>query len=113
ADEFRMIVIGQDHGKHKRHGAAASHPVFTGVGGMQGQSLGHRRGAPFAAKSGIVIESLSGQGMILNRKLARLYRRLLTESAGGGRIARRMQNRKVILRARVRYRCVTGASWPG
>ena len=44
--------------------------------------------------------------MILNRKLARHYRRLLTESAGGGRIAWRTQNLKVILRASFRCRCV-------
>jgi hypothetical protein len=83
-------------------------PVSPGSDGCKVNRSATGEELPYAAKSGIVIESLSGQGMILNRKLARHYRRLLTESAGGGRIARRMQNRKVILRASVRYRCVVG-----
>jgi hypothetical protein len=37
--------------------------------------------------------------MILNRKLARHYRRLLTESVGTGAIAKRMHAREAILRA--------------
>jgi hypothetical protein len=55
-------------------------------------------------KSGTTIESLSGQGMILNRKLARHYRRLLTESVGTGAIAKRMHAREAILRACARSR---------
>ena len=53
-----------------------------------------------------MIESLSGQGMILNRKLARHYRRLLTESVSESGIALRMHARKVILRACARSRRV-------
>jgi len=55
-------------------------------------------------KSGTMIESLSGQGMILNRKLARHYRRLLTESVSTGGIAKRMHAREVIPRACARSR---------
>jgi hypothetical protein len=55
-------------------------------------------------KFGTMIESLSGQGMILNRKLARHYRRLLTESVGTGGIMGRMHARAVILRACARSR---------
>jgi hypothetical protein len=50
-------------------------------------------------KSGIVIEPLSGYGLILNRNLAWRYRRLLTESAGEGGIGLRMHARNVSLRA--------------
>jgi hypothetical protein len=53
-----------------------------------------------------MIEQLSGRGTILNRKLVRHYRRLLTESAGGGGIAPQMHARKVILRASVGCRQV-------
>jgi hypothetical protein len=73
---------------------------------MRGQSLGHRRRAPYAAKSGTVIESPSGQGMILNRKLARHYRRVLTESVSESGIALRMLAREVILRGCARSRRV-------
>jgi hypothetical protein len=66
------------------------------------------RRAPYAAKSGIVIEPLSGYGIILNRKLARRYRRLLTESVGEGRITRRAHAREVILRAGFDSRRVGG-----
>jgi hypothetical protein len=55
-------------------------------------------------KSGTMIESLSGQGMILNRKLVQHYRRLLTESVSTGGIAKRTHARAVILRARARSR---------
>jgi hypothetical protein len=44
--------------------------------------------------------------MILNRKLARHYRRVLTESVSEGGIALRMHAREVILRACARSRQV-------
>jgi hypothetical protein len=55
-------------------------------------------------KSGTMIESPSGQGMILNRKLALHYRRLLTESVSTGGIVMRMHAREVLLRACARSR---------
>jgi hypothetical protein len=53
-----------------------------------------------------MIESLSGQSTILNRKLALHYRRLLTESVSESGIALRMHAREVILRACARSRRV-------
>ena len=74
-------------------------PFSPGSYGYAGNRSATGEGLPKAANSGTVIESLSGQRMILNRKLARHYRRLLTESVCEGGIAMQMRGWEVILHA--------------
>src|SRR5580700_159303 len=83
-------------------------PFSPGSDGYEGNRSATGEGLPMPRKSGTVIESLSRRGMILNRKLARHYRRLLTESPCRGGIAMRMHAREVILCARVRCRQIGG-----